>query len=992
MRKNLQKVSMILGTLLWMIMALQATAQEVQVKGKVTDASTTEEMPGVSIVIAGTTKGVISGSDGTYQIAAPKGAKLLFSFIGYTPVEMTVSDAPTIDVALQIMTAKLDEVIVIGYGIQKKSDKTGAVTSVAAAELNTGVLSDPIQSLQGKASGVQISKKGGNPNDGFSVQIRGSAGFVTGNEPLYVIDGVPGADPTTVASEDIESFNILKDASACAIYGSRGANGVIIITTKKGKSGANQITFDSYIAMEQVAKRLDLLSASDIRSFIARNHIDQVDAGGNTDWQNEIYRNALTQNYSLAISGGNDKSNYRISGNLADYQGVVLGNDKNRFNGSVNVTQKLLNDKLIVDGSMFETIEKNEYQDFGANRPTDILYQAFQRSPLQPAKNPDGSYYENTGYGFQYFNPLAIINDIQNTRSAKRFLGSVSAELELLKGLKIKANGSYKRNDDESFYFVPSTSPTTTNNGKGQRSFNNDETKLLETFLTYNATFAEKHALTITGGYSWQDNTVDGFGAMGTNAQSPSITSNNLKGLANVTWGSISSYKNEWNLISFFGRAFYSYDQRYSITGTVRRDGSSKFGQNNKWGIFPSGSVAWNLKNESFLKDVSLLSQLKLRLGYGQTGNTQGFSSYWSIAQIIPSNEVPSLDDGSNVIAFYKQHDSNPNLKWEVLEEYNMGIDYGFFNNKLQGSVELYDRNTKNMIYEYALNQPPSNTGKVFANAGQISNKGIEVNIQIQVVDTKNVNYKTSFTFSRNINKIIKLSDLSDSSLLLSWNRKNNLYIQARGMVGQYTQYIIEGLSLGTWWLPHFTGYSADGKPLYKTTAGGITRDISNTSVARYNCGSATPKINFGWSNYFILFRNFDINISLHAVLGYKVYNVSKMYFSDPALLPNFNANKQAVFNYENNISGTPVASDQWLEDGSFVRLDNITIGYNLPIQKKLKINKLRFYVTANNLHTFTNYTGIDPELSYSGIEYGLDNFNVYPKTRSYVFGIQLTF
>ena len=987
MKQKLKGISFILGLIIWLLYTVPLSAQEIKINGKITDAVTGEALPGVNIIVKGTTNGTTSDINGEYAINASKGATLVFSFIGYQGDSIIVENEGAINVTLRQQVEKLEEVIVIGYGTQKKSDKTGAVSHISSNEIGTGVLTDPIQGLQGKVAGLQITKKGGNPNDGFSVQMRGAAGLATGNQPLYVIDGIPGADPTTISTEDIESYNVLKDASSCAIYGSRGANGVIIITTKKGQSGTSQINFDSYIAIEQVAKRLDLLSASDIRSFVARNGLTLVDAGGNTDWQDEIYRNALTQNYSLAIGGGRDNTAYRISGNWSDYQGVVLGTNKTRFNLTSNISQKLLNNKLTIEGSLFATFEKNDYEDFGGNGPRDIMYQAFQRSPLHPVKNPDGTYYENTGYGFQYFNPVAIINNIQNNRDAKRVRGIVTAELEIIKGLKFKANSSYSRDDDESFYFEPGDAASTSTKGKGERKYNNAENKLFEAFITYNANFTEKHSFTFTGGYSWQRNTYDGFNANGINAQSPSLTSNNLAGLANVAYGSIGSYKNDWTLISFFGRALYSYNQRYAVTVTLRRDGSSKFGKNNKWGLFPSASVAWTLKNETFLKDVGFLSQLKTRFGYGLTGNTEGFESYWSLPIIYATGMQPSLDDGSNVIVFSQSRDANPDLKWESVEEFNLGIDYGFWSNRVQGSIELYKRNTKNMIYNYSLPQPPSKTGNTMANAGEISNKGIEVNVQVQVLNTRNVNYKTTLTFSRNENKIIKLSD---STRNLLWKDKQRLYINARGMVGQWTQYIDEGLSLGTWYLPRFKGISNDGEPLYETAAGGVTRNLSN--APRFFSGSALPKFNFGWSNYFVIFRNIDASFAFHAVLDYKVYNVSNMYFSDPDLLPNFNANKQAMEWFENGVNGTPVASDEWLEDGSFVRLDNVTIGYTIPVFKKFNIKKLRVYITGNNLLTLTNYTGIDPELSYTGIEYGLDNFNVYPKTRSYIFGVQLNF
>lgn len=969
---------------------MQMFGQETTITGSVSDGANGELMPGVTVQIKGTTLGTVTSIDGDFSVKAKMGDVLVFSFIGYSTQEVAISSATPIKIALASENVGLDDVVVIGYGVQKKSDKTGAVMNVSSKDFNQGVLTDPIQALQGKASGVQITKKGGNPNDGFSVQIRGAGGFATGGAPLYVVDGVAGVDPTTVASEDIESYNVLKDASSTAIYGSRGANGVIIITTKRGQSesgcGKSTIDASTYISIDQVANRLDLLSASDIRSFIDRNNLTHNDMGATTDWQDEIYQNAITQNYNVAVGGGGDKSNYRVSGTYSDFQGVVIGTSKQRFNTLATVVQKLLNDKLVVDGSLSATFEENDYENFGNNGNTDILYQAFQRSPLQPVTNVDGSYYENTGYGFQYYNPVAIANNIQNERSAKRIRVNGSAQYEIIEGLKAKIAGAYTRDDSESFYFEPSTSPTTTTKGRGTRSYGNSANKLFEAYLNYDKTLNDVHNIALVGGYSWQGQVNDGFNATGTNAQSEYVQSNNLGSLADVAYGSISSYKNDWTIISSFVRGAYNYDSKYYATVTVRRDGSSKFGANNKWGTFPSGSIAWSAKNESFLEDVSWLDQMKFRLGYGLTGNTEGFSSYWSVPVIYPSGMQPSMEDGvSNTVVYQTSRDANPDLKWETMQEFNFGIDWAVWNNRVQGSIELYNRRTVDMIGSYSLPTPPSKTGSVMANAGIMTNKGYEFNISYQAIDQNNLNYKTSLTFSSNKNVVEQLSDG-----IYQWNNQQQGYISARGMYGQWTQYLEEGQAVGTWYLPHFVKFSSDGAFLYETESGGVTRDV--TKAKRFYAGSAQPKANIGWANNFTIYKNIDLSFSFRAVLGYKVYNVSDMYFSDPALLPNFNANDQAVSWFEQGIDGTPTASDYWLEDGSFLRLDNLTLGYSIPNVKKVGINKLRVYFTGGNLFTITGYKGIDPEISYSGTSFGLDNFNTYPKTRNYTFGLQLNF
>lgn len=966
------------------LFSVGAMAQVLKVTGKVTDSKTGEGLPGVSVIVKGTTTGTATDINGAYSINASKGATLEFSFIGYTPLTATVVGA-TLDVKLTEATKTIEEVVVIGYGTQKKSDKTGAVTSISSNEMNQGVITTSVQALQGKASGVQITKKGGNPNDDFSVKIRGQAGLATGSTPLYVVDGVPGVDPNLVAPNDIESFNILKDASSAAIYGSRGANGVIIITTKKGAKGKKTIDFNGYISVDQVAKKLDLLSASDIRDFIKKNNLTFTDAGASTDWQDEVYRTGTTQNYNLSIAGGDEDSNYRVSGTWSDFQGVVKGTERQKFNTLTSVSQSMFDKRIMLSANLSASFEENDYEDYGGNGPNDILYQAFQRSPLQPVYKPDGSYYENTSYGFQYYNPLSIINNIQNTRSAKKVLANATATVNIVKGLQGIINGAYTRNDAENFYFVPSNAPSSFTNGTGRRYYENNDNKLLELTLNYKNTFG-KHNVDAVAGYSWQKNTYDNFTAQGWNAQSYYVESNNLGALADVKYGSIKSAKNQWSIISFFGRASYNYDSKYFLTATVRRDGSSKFGKNNKWGVFPSASLGWTISSEDFMKQFDFINNLKLRAGYGLTGNQEGFDPYWSQEVYYPVSSQPSLETGNPTVVFSASRNANPDLKWETNKELNLGLDFGIINNTVQGSIEYYNKKTTDLIASYSVPVPPYKYNSMLANAGQITNEGIEINIQVNAINKPNLNWKTSAVFSHNKQTIDKLSDGE-----FKWSDTQKSYIQARGMVGQWTQILEEGGQIGTWYLPHLVGTSTEtGKQMFLTKTGGVTSKIED--AARFYKGYAQPKYDIGWSNYFTFKKNIDLSFSFRALLDYKVYNVSDMYFSNPTLLPNFNANKTAIDWFNKKIDGTPQASDFWLEDGSFLRLDNITVGYTFPLGKSSSIKKIRAYFTSNNTFIITKYRGVDPELSYNGLEYGLDNFNVYPKTRTFTLGLQLNF
>jgi TonB-linked SusC/RagA family outer membrane protein len=962
---------------------------QTKITGVVTDAEDGLSIPGVSIVVKGnSTIGTITDIDGNFSLTVPSSAEVLvFSFVGYKPQEMEIAAQTVINIQLEKQIELLDEVIVIGYGVQKKTDKTGAVANIKAEELNGGVLTDPIQALQGKAPGVVITKKGGDPNGGFSVKIRGSSGLYSGTEPLYVIDGVPGADPTTIASEDIASFNVLKDASSTAIYGARGANGVIIITTKSGKNGeGTKVEFNSFLSLDEVANRLDLLSASEIRQYVKDNNLTEFqDGGASTDWQDEIYRTGTTQSYNLAFSNASENSNYRVSISHNDYEGVVKGSSKERTIGRINVNQKALNDKLNISAGLSGTIEANEYIKYGGWGTQDILYQAFRRNPTDPVYDENGDYYE-TSRAFNYFNPIATIDDIQNERDAKRFLGNLKADYNILQGLYFGVNLAYTRNDHESFYFEPSFTPTTTTSGAGSRSYGNYESKILETTLKYNTIFREKHNLNLVGGYSYQKDVSTGFSAYGTDVQSDYVLSNNLSVLNSVNPGDISSYKNSNKLISFFGRAVYNYNSKYYLTATIRRDGSSKFGSNNEWGWFPSASIGWNVKSESFLANVNVIDRLKLRLGYGLSGN-QEIGSYNDIETYSPGGTAIDPETGEQIISFVGSHNPNPNLKWEENSELNVGLDFGVLNNRISGSFEYYRKTTYDLLAQYEVPVPPNKYRYTFANAGEIQNNGFEAFLQIYAIDKKNIDWKSTISYSTNKQEVVSLSDGN-----YELEQMKQGWISGPGLVGgeNWSQLIKPGYSIGTFYMPEFASFSSDGEFLFYTAAGGVTRDV--TMAERRVVGDAQPDFVIGWSNYFKIYKNFDLSFSIRAVYGFDVLNVTRLIFGNPNVLPSQNALASALEDAEAGLDDNATLSSYYLEDGSFVRLDNINIGYTVDIKKIKNISKLRVYLSSNNLYTLTGYSGIDPEVSFSGLSFGIDQYNVYPKTRSFTLGINVTF
>lgn len=992
---------LLLTLFIMLILVSGIGAQEISVSGTVTDAKDNIGLPGVTILQKGTTNGTVTDIDGNYSIAVPQNSTLVFSYIGYETQEVIVTQQK-IDIQLAVKSQMLEELIVIGYGTQKKTDKTGAVSNIKAEELNGGVITDAIQTMQGKAAGVLVTKKGGDPNEGFSVKIRGASGFNSNTQPLYVVDGVPGVDPTTVAPEDIETFNILKDAASAAIYGSRGSNGVIIITTKKGqlaKKGGKAISnvqFNSKVSFDRVAKKLDLLSASEMRSFANRLlqqsgepgwTIDSVfnDGGANTDWQDEIYRTGVTYSNNLNFSGGNEKSTYYASLTHANWEGVMRGTNKERTIAKVNLSHKAFNDRLTLSGSLSSTFENNDYENYDGWDKDDIIYQALQRNPTDPVRNPDGSYNKKTRV-FNYENPLATINGIQNVRDAKRLFGNFRADLEIIRDLTGSVNIGYIRDDHESSYFRPSGLYATADNGYARKEYNNNAQKLIEGTLHYQKTFNAAHNIDVMGGYSWQESVYNGFWAQGRDAQSDFIQSNDLQIMNDIQYGDIDSWKGKWNLIGFFGRAQYNYMSRYYASASLRRDGSSKFGENSQWGWFPTFALGWNLQEEAFMQDVSWIDQLKLRGSYGISGN-QEIGEYRSQVAWQPSGKAINPETGQEVVTFSPAWNANPDLKWEETSEINLGVDFAFFNSRLSGSIDVYQKKTSDLLGEYNVPVPPNLASRTFANSGELENKGIELFLQAYAVDKTNIKWKTSFNISHNKTKMLDLGEYFNQ---VDGVRKEG-FISGRGMVGEeyYVTGIIDGEEIGAFYLPKYVAIK-DGKFIYESKTGGFTDKLSEAK--REIVGTAAPDLEIGWSNTVSFLKNWTLDVAFRAMIGNDVYNATQMFFDYPGNLPSLNAVPEAIDWYDQERETGAAIADFYVEDASFLRLDFVSLGYDFDMSKVTWVQKLRLYVASNNLFTITGYSGIDPETKVDGLSFGIDQYNVYPKTRTLTFGLNANF
>ena len=967
------------------------------ISGTVTDKDTKEPLVGAYVLPIGNKGGSITDVNGNFSLnITNQTSQFKVTFVGYTTKTLTIGDQRTFNVRM-VSEDKLDEVLVIAYGTQKKSDKTGAVTQVSSEELNKGRITDPIQGMQGKAAGVNISKQGGDPNGAFSVNIRGAASITGGTGPLYVVDGVVGVDPTTLNPDDIESFNILKDAASTSLYGTQGSNGVIIITTRGGSFGKNvsdqiKVEYNNFVSFDKVANRLDFLSGDQLRQYaLDVNSQNFSDNGANTDWMDEIYRTGISHQHTLAFSKTDENTSYRASISANNLVGVLKGSSRDRYIARLNVSQKALDDKLTLTARLSGTIQKSNFVQYGdGSSPTNVIYQAMRRSPTDPVFNSDGSYYESDR-SFQYNNPVALIEQTQNEQDAKKLLGNFGASYTITNHLTAQINTAYARDDNQSFYAQPATAFSNTTNGLAARSYNNKNYKYTSEVLNYTNTFNEKHNLNLIAGHSWQSVSYDGFRAEARNIDPfyEDVQSNNLQAYSQIEWGYVSSYRSiEEGLASVFSRAIYDFDKKYYLTASLRRDKSTKYGDDIEWGTFWAISSAWNITKEKFMQNVSKISDLRLRLGYGLTGNADIPNG---IDRVLyrPTGLAQNAETGELEVVWNNNQGniSNPNLAWEEVNEINIGLDFGLLKNRITGSLEVYQKTTNGLVMEVAVPVPPNIAPKKYENAGEIKNNGIEFTLNGVVIDNKNLTWKTTIAASRNKQETITLGNLETNQLGIK-----KLYVSGRGLVGgdNYTQVILPGHEIGSFFLPVFAGLSADGKFLFETASGGVTRDV--TQAQRKFVGSAQPDVILGWSNYFQIYKGFDASFALRGIFGHQIFNVTKMVFSNPADAPTLNVLESAITGTAATITSDPTISTFYLEDGDFIKLDNISLGYNIPFSEKSRVNNLRIFVNSNNLWMWTKYSGLDPELNFSGTEFGRDQYDVYPRTRSITVGINASF
>ena len=973
-----------------------ASAQQTSgntIQGVVTDANG-EPIIGANIMIEGTTTGTITDFDGRFTLDVPENATLQISYIGFVSQNVKVNGRKDITVKLVEDAKTLDEVVVVGYGTMKKSDLTGSVSSITSDNFKLGTDLTPQQLMQGAFSGVNISQNSGKPGGSNTIRVRGGTSISASNDPLYVIDGVPistsaGVNQSNISTattdffdqepinplsninpNDIESINILKDASATAIYGSRGANGVIMITTKKGKAGVRQLDYSFNLGISTVANKLDVLTGDEYRQTVTDLGLTLDDKGMNTDWQDVIFRTAISQNHYVSFMSGSEKTSYRASAGYSNQNGIMEGSGMKSANARVNINHKALNDKLKLNLNISygetDSDQAPVSNTVGSEMGSSMLYEAYVFNPTYPIYDENGDYYDVPPYRV---NPASFAKELLDERGTSQFLGNLTADWNFYKPFTLQVNVGYNKNTiSRNSYISKSNLLGNSNNGYVTVQKLSDYSKLLETILKYNQSFG-KHHIDAMIGYSWQY-----FYGEGQTTKAYGFLSDNFKWYslaAAQTVESISSYAESNTLISMYGRVNYNYADKYLLTATVRRDGSSRFGSGNKWGVFPSVAASWRISQEDFFQN-DVMSDLKLRVSFGITGS-QEIGNYNSLSTLGASTNG-YLVGGEKVTIVLPQQYTNPDLKWEQTAQTDVGIDFGFFNGRIRGSIDYYYKKTTDLLLSVAVPSPSLITTQI-ANVGTVTNQGIELDLAFDLMRRKNFSWEANLNLSHNKNEVVSLSNDK-------WTGDNMQVApcQGQGLSGTYAQLIMPGQPIGTFYGKRFIGI-VDG-----------VEQFANDGESEV-IGCAQPDLTFGLGTN-LQYKNWTFSLNFRGSIGNDVYNCTANNLAYLSNLPGRNVLREAVTSGVSR-DQAKVFSSRFIEDGSFVRLDNISLGYNFSLPK-LYVSNARIFVSAQNLFTITGYSGADPEvnseISRTGVApLGVDYLS-YPRARTFSMGVNLSF
>ncbi|RHI93665.1 SusC/RagA family TonB-linked outer membrane protein [Phocaeicola vulgatus] len=969
--------------------SLTALAQQ-KVTGKVKDSSG-EPVIGASVVVKGNnTMGTITDFDGNFMLDVPAKSVLVISYIGYVTQEVPTAGKNSLEIVLKEDTKTLDEVVVIGYGTQRKGDVTSSVASVKADNFVKGAVKDVGQLIQGKVAGLAITNPNGDPTGSTQIRLRGTNTIGGANTaPLVLIDGIPG-ELGTVAPEDVESVDVLKDGSAAAIYGTRGTNGVILITTKQAKGvDINQVEYNGYVSTSLIAKKLDMLNADEFRTL----YPDQ-DHGADTDWIDEISRTPVSHVHNLSLMGGNSKTNYIANLNYASRQGIMKKSDFESFQGRIEVTHRMFDDKLKLKFGLFGKKNQMESTTNGGSFRGWVYGQATRRNPTDPVRNEDGTWNENVSK-FEYENPLALLYEAEGNvkKTQLRYNGNIV--YNPIKDLTLSAVFSYIRDNMNRGYGETLNHISALRDGLAGWSSVGAYTKM-EKLMELTAQYSKEigaHKFTVLGGYSYNETDfeelwIDNYG----------FQDDYFGGWHNIGIGSalkdgkanIGSKKTPTNLIGFFGRATYSFKNRYLLMGALRYEGASQlWGTDNAWGLFPSVSVGWRITEEAFMKNQKIFDDLKLRVGYGVTGS-QPKNPFLGVAMLkygsyafVNGNWIQTIVPASN---------PNPDLKWEEKKETNIGLDFVSWGGRLSGSIDYYNRDVDGLIYEYGVPTPPNLYNKTMANGGTMRNRGVEVLVTVVPVQNKDFEWSTTGTFSLNSNKLISLSG---SIFKSDYDYFNTGTVEYSGQVAD-SHRVQVGESIGNFYGFKVVDVDSEGHWIYEDRNGELVnyKDFTHAPEDKHVIGNGLPKWYAGWNNT-LRYKNFDLNVTMRGAFGFQIINGGRMNYENVKNSRFENRLKSVndlVFG-KHTLSPEvePEFNSYYVEDGDYWKIDNITLGYSFGQVGKY-IKSLRIYGSVLNALTITGYKGIDPEVSTDGLTPGYDTRDRYPSVRSFTFGVNVKF
>ncbi len=955
-----------------LLIGLGANAQNKTISGTVQD-DRSEPLPGATLVVAGSNAYAITDSNGKFSLSASQGQEITVSYLGFDDYVFTVTGTSQYNINMRPSEATmLNESVAIGYGTTTKKEVTGSVTSLRSEDFDRGAYNSPAGMLQGKVAGLQITNpNGGDPNGSFEILLRGTNTLSAGQGPLIIIDGVVDADLSTINFQEVETIDVLKDGSAAAIYGTRGTNGVIIITTKRAQSGRTSVEYDGQVSVQTVLSRAKPMNAKQFREAVTA-YVNGGEAylyGGETDWFEQITRTPISHKHSLAISGGSEKFSHRTVLNIEQNQGILKKNDVSKYLVKTNIHQEALEGWLVFDYNLSYTKRK-----YNGTR-SGIFRQAFFHNPTEYVYDPSDT--ENGGYftvtAMDYYNPVAMLNE-RNGETDVDVIGAngrATLNIKPVKGLKWDNFISYGITRRESRDYKTRYYPGETGMMGSAEIENSISTDLqYETTLNYNNSFGN-HNLQAILGYTYQTRGYRGSYMYNYSYDTDFFGTDNIGSGYALQDGmaQMSSSRSSSKYVAFFGRVMYNYADKYLASVSLRRDGSSRFGAQNKWGWFPAVSLGWRITQENFMKEVTWLNELKLRAGYGVTGN-QDFDNYRSL--FLMSTNGHYYSNGRWYNTYVPASNANPNLGWEKKSEFNVGVDISVLDGRLGGTIDYYYRLTTDLLYDYAVPVPPYDYKSFFTNVGSISNSGIEVTINAIPVKTRNWEWNTTFIFSRNSNKLIKFTneEFQGQEYRIGW---------VNTPLGVYSQRLMEGESLGSFYGPIYQGVDE------KTGNAIVSTDDENEWV---RLGSAYPDFSLGWSNS-LRWGNLSLSATFRASIGGKVLNQMRGVYEN---ITNMGLqNIQESWLYDQSYTGGVVYSSKYLEDATYLKLDNVSLTYNIPLNTNF-IKGLRVYATAQNVFILTGYTGVDPEVSLTGLAPGIAPLSYYPRTRTFTLGASITF